>query len=42
VKSELKELHKDWGKSLMPAYGKVFTEGELDDLVAFMSSLRGE
>ena len=42
VKSELQELHKDWGRSLMPAYGKVFTEGELDDLVAFMASLRGE
>ncbi|HTB80307.1 MAG TPA: c-type cytochrome [Opitutaceae bacterium] len=41
-KSDLAELHKDWGQSPMPPYGAVFTPAELDDLVAFLSSLRGE
>jgi cytochrome c oxidase cbb3-type subunit III len=41
-KSELAELHKDWGKSSMPSYRTVFTKEELDDLVAFLASLRGE
>jgi alcohol dehydrogenase (cytochrome c) len=40
-KSELRELHKDWGKSPMPAYGAVFSPTELDDVVAFLASLRG-
>jgi cytochrome c oxidase cbb3-type subunit III len=42
LKSELAELHKDWGKSPMPAYGAALTSTELDDLVAFLVSLRGE
>lgn len=41
-KSELIELHKDWGKSPMPSYRGVFSEKELDDVVAFLTSLRGE
>jgi putative heme-binding domain-containing protein len=41
-KSELVELHKDWGKSSMPGYRAVFSEKELDDVVAFLASLRGE
>ncbi len=41
-KSDLAELHKDWGQSPMPAYGAAFTSAELDDLVAFLVSLRGE
>lgn len=41
-KSELLELHKDWGKSPMPDYRDVFSKQELDDLVAFLVSLRGE
>ncbi len=41
-KSELSELHKDWGKSPMPSYRAVFSKEELDDLVAFLLSLRGE
>ncbi len=41
-KSDLAELHKDWGQSPMPAYGAVFTSAELDDLVAFLSSLHGQ
>ena len=39
-KSELAELHKDFGKSPMPTYAKVFTKDELDDLVAYLVSLR--
>jgi cytochrome c oxidase cbb3-type subunit 3 len=41
-KSELMELHKDPGKSPMPSYRGVFSEKELDDVVAFLASLRGE
>lgn len=41
-KSELAELHKDWGKSPMPGYRDVFSKEELDDVVAFLVSLRGE
>ncbi|MBI3665882.1 MAG: hypothetical protein HY236_06595, partial [Acidobacteria bacterium] len=40
-KSELVELHKDWGKSPMPSYRNVFTAEQLDDLVAYLASLRG-
>jgi len=39
-KDELAELHKDWGKSPMPSYRDVFTPGELEDLVAYLCSLR--
>ena len=39
-KSELKTLHKDHGKSPMPSYKDAFTPEELDDLVAYMASLR--
>jgi cytochrome c oxidase cbb3-type subunit III len=41
-KSDLAELHKDWGKSSMPSYGKLLTKEELDDVVAFLVTLRGE
>jgi cytochrome c oxidase cbb3-type subunit III len=41
-KSDLAELHKDWGKSSMPSYRDVFSKEELDDVVAFLVSLRGE
>ena len=40
-KSELAELNKQPGKSPMPSYTKVFTQSELDDLVAYLDSLRG-
>jgi cytochrome c oxidase cbb3-type subunit 3 len=40
-KSELRELHKDWGKTSMPSYRKL-TQTELDDLVAYLLTLRGE
>ncbi|MBI1760915.1 MAG: c-type cytochrome [Acidobacteria bacterium] len=41
-KEELKALHKDWGKSLMPSYRGAFSESELEDVVAFLVSLKGE
>jgi cytochrome c oxidase cbb3-type subunit III len=41
-KSELAELHKDFGKSPMPSYTTALTTNELDDLVAFLTSLRLE
>jgi putative heme-binding domain-containing protein len=41
LKSELRELHKDWGKSPMPSYRNIFTEAEIEDLVAYLVSLRG-
>jgi len=40
-KSELAELHKDWGQSPMPNYSAVFTADEMNDLIAFLASLRG-
>jgi putative heme-binding domain-containing protein len=41
-KSELAELHKDTGVSPMPVYAGVFTPAEMDDMVAYLVSLRGE
>jgi cytochrome c oxidase cbb3-type subunit III len=41
-KSELSELVKDKGQSPMPAYAGVFSPAELDDVVAYLVSLRGE
>ena len=41
-KSDLAELHKDRGFSPMPAYGEIFSAPELDDLVAYLASLRGQ
>ncbi len=41
-KRELVELRKDFGKSSMPSYRGVFTEAEIDDLVAFLVALRGD
>jgi len=40
-KDELKELHKDWGKTLMPSYRDKLTSAEIDDVVAWLLSLRG-
>ena len=39
-KTELTELNKQPGKSPMPSYTRVFTESELDDVVAYLDSLR--
>jgi putative heme-binding domain-containing protein len=41
-KSELSSLKKEFGESLMPSYASKFTAAELDDLVAYLASLRGE
>jgi cytochrome c oxidase cbb3-type subunit III len=41
-KEELQELYKDWGKSPMPSYSDVFSRTELEDVVAYLVSLRGE
>lgn len=40
-KTELKELNRMPGKSPMPSYDGVFTSSELDDVVAYLDSLRG-
>lgn len=40
-KSELRELHKDWGKTSMPSYRKL-AQNDLDDLVAYLLTLRGD
>jgi cytochrome c oxidase cbb3-type subunit 3 len=40
-KSDLKQLDKEFGKSLMPSFRGRITDAELNDLVAYLSSLRG-
>jgi cytochrome c oxidase cbb3-type subunit 3 len=40
-KAELRQLHKDWGRSPMPSYAESLTPAELDDLVAFLAAQRG-
>ena len=40
-KQELTDLQKDFSKSPMPSYQDVLTPSELDDLVAYLVSLRG-
>ncbi len=42
LKEELHELHKDWGKSPMPSYREVLSAAELEDVVAYLASLRGD
>ena len=41
AKADLTELHKDWGQSSMPAYDHALSKDELDDLVAFLASMKG-
>ena len=41
-KSELKELHRLERETLMPSYERSLSAGELDDIVAFLASLRGK
>ena len=41
-KSSLRRLEKLPGQSPMPSYASVFAPGELDDLVAYLASLKGE
>ena len=40
-KAELKELHKEWGKSPMPSYRDKLSAPEIDELVEYLSGLRG-
>jgi hypothetical protein len=40
-KSDLASLDKRFGESLMPSYQGILTPAELDDLVAYLASLRG-
>jgi putative heme-binding domain-containing protein len=40
-KDELSQLHKEWGRSPMPSYREALLPPELDDLVAFLTTLRG-
>ena len=39
-KRDLKEIAKDRGKSPMPAYKDKLTDSELQDLIAYLASLR--
>jgi len=41
LKSEVSEVRRQWGKSPMPPYRDVFSSSELEDLVAYLVSLRG-
>jgi cytochrome c oxidase cbb3-type subunit III len=40
-KSDLTSLKKEFHESLMPSYQSKFSAGELDDLIAYLASLRG-
>jgi cytochrome c oxidase cbb3-type subunit III len=40
-KSDVKTLEKEFGKTLMPGFRGQLTDAESDDLVAYLSSLRG-
>jgi putative heme-binding domain-containing protein len=39
-KDELRELYKDPGKSPMPSYRQIFSQSELDDVLAYLESLQ--
>jgi cytochrome c oxidase cbb3-type subunit III len=41
-KSEIAKLQKQFKESIMPSYESKFSAGELDDLVAYLASLRGK
>jgi putative heme-binding domain-containing protein len=41
-KSDLKEVTRESSASLMPSYQTVFSPAEIDDLIAYLASLRGE
>ena len=41
LKSELTDLKKQWGKSPMPSYKDSLTATEIDELIAYLASLRG-
>jgi putative heme-binding domain-containing protein len=39
-KADLKQLDKQWGRTPMPSYKEALTPAELDDLVAYLATLR--
>jgi putative heme-binding domain-containing protein len=39
--ADLSDLQREAGASLMPAYGTVLSATEIDDVVAYLASLRG-
>jgi cytochrome c oxidase cbb3-type subunit III len=41
-KSDLSELKKEFTSSLMPSYRESLSSSEIDDMVAFLASLRGQ
>ena len=41
-KAGLTQLKKDFNAELMPSYRDAFNASEMDDLVAYLGSLRGE
>ena len=41
LKDEVGGVQKLWGKTAMPSYGDTFSQGELDELVRYLASLRG-
>lgn len=41
-KAELKEIKKEFDASTMPSYKDAFSAAELDDLIAYLYSLRGD
>ena len=40
-KDDLKELQRDAGKSPMPGFRSILSASEVDDLVSYLVSLRG-
>ena len=40
-KEELREFHKNWGKSPMPSYRGVLSDSEIRDVIAYLVSLEG-
>jgi mono/diheme cytochrome c family protein len=42
VKQDLKELQRDTGKTPMPSFKTTLSTAEMDDLVAYLVSLRGK
>jgi len=41
-KAKLGKLEKQFGKSLMPSFGAMLSASELDNLVAYLSGMRGD
>jgi cytochrome c oxidase cbb3-type subunit III len=39
-KSEVKQVSKGFGQSIMPSFASMFSAGDLDDLVAYLASLK--